>query len=314
MPHVPLVSVIVPMYNEADGAALFFDRLTPILEAITPEWEIICIDDGSKDATFAVLTGYALRDARIRVLKFSRNFGKDIALCAGIDYAAGSAVIPIDADLQDPPELIAEMVAKWREGWKVVLATRKNRSTDAFLKRITAAAFYKVIGSLSTVPIPANTGDFRLLDRQVVEVMRRLPERTRFMKGLFAWVGFTPYTLYYDRTSRAKGETKWNYRRLLQFAFDGIFAFSTLPLRIWTYIGFTISSLAFLYAAFLIIRTLVHGKDVPGYASLMAVMLFIGGIQLISLGILGEYLGRIYNEAKQRPLYVVEEDSRKGKS
>lgn len=297
------------MYNEEEGASLFFEKITPILLGITESWEIICIDDGSSDNTYAILEGFAARDKRIKILSFSRNFGKDTALSAGIDYANGDAVIPIDADLQDPPELIVEMVEKWREGYKVVLATRISRLNDTFLKRLTAFTFYKIIGKMSPVEIPANTGDFRLMDRQVVEVIKRLPERTRFMKGLLSWAGFKTHRLFYHRQQRSGGVTKWNYVRLFTFALDGIFSFTSVPLKIWTYVGLIISTISFLYASFLICRDMLFGIDVPGYASTMVVILFIGGVQLISLGILGEYIARIYNEVKQRPLYVVEKKS-----
>lgn len=226
-------------------------------------------------------------------------------MTAGLDHASGEVVIPIDADLQDPPELIPEMIAKWREGYKVVLATRKSRR-ESWFKRNTALAFYSIMGRMSTVKIPKNTGDFRLMDRQVIEAMKLLPERTRFMKGLFAWAGFSTTVIYFDRPDREIGESKWNYPRLWNFALDGIFSFTTVPLKIWTYLGLIISFCSFIYGTFLIIRTLIHGSDVPGYASLMVVILFLGGIQLMSLGIIGEYIGRIYRETKRRPIYIIE--------
>lgn len=303
----PLLSIIVPMYNESEGIALFFDRILPIMNAITSNWEILCINDGSKDDTLALIKARNAADSRIRYLSFSRNFGKEAALSAGIDHARGQAVIPVDADLQDPPEVIPELVAKWREGFKVVLATRRTRAEDSFGKRLTAAAFYRIIAWLTRFPFPKDTGDFRLMDAQVVEVIRLLPERTRFMKGLFAWVGFTTTQVYFDRAARAAGSAKINYFALWRLAKDGIFSFTTMPLRISTYLGVTISALSFSYAAFLAIRTLIVGKDVPGYASIMVTVLCMGGVQLISVGILGEYVGRIYREAKQRPLYIVEE-------
>ncbi|NEQ67995.1 MAG: glycosyltransferase, partial [Symploca sp. SIO2D2] len=226
-------------------------------------------------------------------------------LTAGIDYAGGAAVIPIDADLQDPPELIEQLVAKWREGYDVVYATRRSRQGESWPKRFTARSFYRTIGWMSPVPIPRDTGDFRLLDRQVVEALKQMPERTRFMKGLFGWAGFKQTSVLFDREPRINGTTTWNYWRLWNFAIDGITSFSFLPLKVWSYIGLVISFLAFLYATFLVIRTLIFGVDLPGYASLMVTVLFLGGIQLITLGIIGEYLGRVYEEVKGRPLYLV---------
>ena len=302
------ISIIVPMHNEEAGIPEFFSRITPILQS-TGEYEIICVNDGSTDNTALLLAERAAADARIKVINFSRNFGKEAALTAGLDYANGAAVIPIDADLQDPPELIPELIAKWHEGFKVVLATRKTRD-ESWLKRKSATLFYKLISRLSNVRIPKNTGDFRLMDRQVVDSIKNLPERTRFMKGLFAWAGFSTTTIYYDRPQRFAGKTSWNYIKLWSFALDGIFAFSTKPLKIWTYLGGVISLFAFVFGAIILLKTLIYGSDLPGYASIMVVILFLGGIQLVSLGIIGEYVGRIYRETKLRPLYIIE--SKKG--
>lgn len=310
----PALSIVVPMYNESEGVAVFFERVVPILDAvqgIQGNWEIICINDGSTDDTLAQLKQRSAADPRIRYLSLSRNFGKEAALTAGLHHAFGQAVIPMDADLQDPPELIPEMIAKWQSGFKVVLATRSKRSDDSWFKRTSAGAFYRIISKLTRFNIPANTGDFRLMDQQVVAVIRLLPERSRFMKGLFAWVGFSTTTLYFERPARARGEAKQSLRALWQLAKDGIFSFTTLPLRISTYLGALISLCSFSYAAYLTIRTLISGVDVPGYTSLMVAILCIGGIQLLSIGIIGEYIGRIYRESKQRPLYVVEEQSKK---
>lgn len=295
------------MYNESAGLELFFGKVLPILERITEAWEIVCVNDGSADDTLHKLKVYAAREPRVRIISLSRNFGKEAALTAGLDHALGQAVIPIDADLQDPPEVIPELVAKWREGYKVVLATRRTRAGDSWMKKRTALAFYRFINHVSATAIPENTGDFRLMDRSVVEVVKRLPERTRFMKGLFAWVGFSTAQIYFDREARAAGQAKQNYVRLFRLAKDGIFSFTTLPLRLTTYLGGMISLAAFFYAAFLIIRTVFFGVDVPGYASIMVVLLLLGGIQLLSIGIIGEYVGRVYREVKHRPLYVVEE-------
>lgn len=302
---MPLISIIVPMHNEEEGIPEFFRRLTPILDSIG-SWEIICVNDGSRDRTLELLKEKAASNNNIRIISFSRNFGKEAALTAGLDHVSGEAVVPIDADLQDPPELIPEMVAKWKEGFKVVLATRKTRA-ESWLKRKSAGAFYAIISKLSTVPIPKNTGDFRLMDRKVVNAIKNLPERTRFMKGLFAWAGFSTTTIYYDRPERFAGETSWNYVKLWSFALDGLFAFSTKPLKVWTYLGGLISVFAFIFGTYILLNTLINGTSLPGYASIMVVLLFLGGIQLMSLGIIGEYVGRIYRETKQRPLYVIEE-------
>lgn len=301
------LSVVVPMYNEEDGLDIFFRRLLPVLDRLDMRYEVVCVNDGSKDETLARLVELRASNPAIKVVGLSRNFGKEIALAAGIDYARGGVIVPIDADLQDPPELIPELVAKWREGFDVVYATRQSRHSDSLVKRATAALFYRSFDRLASTKIPHNTGDFRLIDRCVADVLTRMPERARFMKGLFAWVGFRQTKLLYDREERGAGKSKWKYRKLWNLAIDGIISFSTVPLRVWTYVGLVISSLAFLYAGFLVIRTLVRGVDVPGYASLMVVVLFLGGIQLLTLGIIGEYLGRVYEEVKGRPLYVVSE-------
>lgn len=302
---VPDLSVVVPLHNEEPNVDHLFERIETVLDHLQLPYEIVCVNDGSRDQTLERLIFHHTRNPAIKVVNLSRNFGKEVALTAGIDYAQGQAVIPIDADLQDPPELIADMIQLWREGYDVVCATRRSRHGESWLKRFTANAFYRVIGRISPVPIPRDTGDFRLLDRRVVEVLKQMPERTRFMKGLFAWVGFRQTAIAYDRPQRYKGKTSWNYWRLWNFAVDGITSFSLAPLKVWSYIGIILSFLAFLYATFLVIRTLVSGVDVPGYASLMVAILFLGGVQLISLGILGEYLGRVYEEVKGRPLYLV---------
>ncbi|BAY20377.1 putative glycosyl transferase [Calothrix sp. NIES-2100] len=301
------LSVIVPMYNEEQNIDYLFERLIAALNPLKIKYEIVCVNDGSKDNTLKCLIEHHRRNPAIKVVNLSRNFGKEIALTAGIDYAIGAAVIPIDADLQDPPELIAELIAKWREGYDVVYATRRSRQGESWLKRLTAKMFYQTIERMSPVPIPRNTGDFRLLDRRVVDTLKQLPEHNRFMKGLFAWVGFNQTSILYDRPQRYRGVTKWNYWRLWNFALDGITSFSFVPLKVWSYFGLTLSLLSFLYASFLIIRTLILGIDIPGYASLMVTVLFLGGVQLLSLGIIGEYLGRVYEQVKGRPLYLVRE-------
>lgn len=306
-PLPPMLSVVVPMYNESESVDLFFERIIPVLEAITAEWEIICVNDGSMDTTLEHLRTWHAKEPRVKFISLSRNFGKETALTAGLFHAGGRAVVPIDADLQDPPELIAEMVEQWKAGYKVVLATRRLRSEDSFFKRHTALMFYQLMSKLSHTDIPKNTGDFRLMDHVVIDAIRQLRERTRFMKGLLSWVGYPTTQVYYDRPERAAGESKFNFMSLWKLALDGIFSFTTIPLKVWTYIGAGISLFSFVYAVFLIIRTLLSGSDVPGYASLMVAVLFMGGMQLMSLGIIGEYVGRIYRETKRRPLYLVNE-------
>ncbi|MEB3219524.1 MAG: glycosyltransferase family 2 protein [Nostocales cyanobacterium 94392] len=301
------VSVVVPVYNEESNVDYLFERLTTTLDKLNIKYEIICINDGSKDNTLSLLIQQHYLNPVIKIINLSRNFGKEAALSAGIDFASGAAIIPIDADLQDPPELIGEMINKWREGYDVVYATRRSRRGDTWIKRFTANLFYQIIGQISHVQIPPNTGDYRLLDRCVVEAVKQMPEKTRFMKGIFSWVGFKQTSILYDRPTRYQGITKWNYWRLWNFAIDGITSFSLLPLKVWSYVGVIFSLTAFLYAALLIIRTLIFGIDVPGYASLMVAILFLGGVQLLTLGIIGEYIGRIFEEVKNRPLYLVRE-------
>ncbi|MDJ0533267.1 MAG: glycosyltransferase family 2 protein [Xenococcaceae cyanobacterium MO_207.B15] len=301
------ISVVVPLYNEEENIDYLFTRLLSVLDKLKTSYEIVCVNDGSKDNTLKQLIEHHQENPVIKVINLSRNFGKEIALTAGIDYANGAAIVPIDADLQDPPELIEELVAKWREGYDVVYATRRSRQGETWLKRFTADAFYKTIGKMTSITIPPNTGDFRLLDRKVVEAIKKIPERTRFMKGLFAWVGYKQTSVMFDREPRAAGTTTWNYWKLWNFAIDGITSFSFVPLKIWSYVGLFISFLSLLYASFLVIRTLIFGIDVPGYASLMVAVLFFGGVQLITLGVIGEYLGRVYEEVKGRPLYFVRE-------
>lgn len=305
-PSVEL-SVVVPMHDEEPNIPQFFGRLIPVLEQLGITYEIICVDDGSEDRTLDLLLETRKANPAVKVVSLSRNFGKDIALTAGIEHAAGAALIPIDCDLQDPPELIEEMLKKWREGYDVVLATRRARLGETRLKRATAKLFYRTFRKIADFPIPADTGDFRLMDRRVAAALAMLPERSRFMKGLFAWLGFSQATILYEREPRYAGSSQWNYWRLWNFAIDGITSFSSFPLKIWSYVGLGISLLAFLYAALLFFRTLIKGIDVPGYASLMVTVLFLGGVQLITLGIIGEYLARVYIEVKSRPLYIVRE-------
>jgi glycosyltransferase involved in cell wall biosynthesis len=301
------LSLVVPMYNELAVLDAFFARVIPIVEAVTPRYEVIGVDDGSTDGTLPRLCAMHLANRRIKLVALSRNFGKEAALSAGLDFARGAAVIPIDADLQDPPELIAELVAAWRQGYQVVLARRIDRDGDSVAKRLSARLFYRVINRLSEVPIPEDVGDFRLLDRRVVEALRRMPERMRFMKGLFAWAGFRQTTVEYHRPVRAAGRSKWSYWRLWNLALGGVTSFSTAPLRVWTYVGLTTALSGLIYLGYTLARTLLHGVDVPGYASLICILLVASGLNMIGLGILGEYLGRVFMEVKQRPLYLVAE-------
>ena len=301
------LSVVVPIYNEEPNLDYLFERLETVLIPLQLNYEIVCVNDGSRDNTLICLIHHHQRNPAIKVIDLSHNFGKEIALSAGIDYAKGEAVVPIDADLQDPPELIGELISKWQEGYDVVYATRRFRYGESWLKRLTANGFYRIMGWISPLPMPKNTGDFRLLDRRVVDALKTMGERTRFMKGLFTWVGFRQTAILYDRPQRYKGQTKWNYWKLWNFAVGGIASFSVRPLQVSSYIGLILSSLSFLYASFLVLRTLIFGIDVPGYASLMVAVLFLGGVQLVSLGIIGEYLGRVYEEVKERPLYLIRE-------
>nr|WP_314747649.1 glycosyltransferase family 2 protein [uncultured Campylobacter sp.] len=302
----PTISIIAPCYNEEETIEPFLRRIEEILTQINEPYEIVFINDGSKDNTLNVLLNAKQNFKNIRIINFSRNFGKEAALTAGLDKARGEAAIPIDVDLQDPPELIKELVARWREGCDVVLAKRADRTSDSFAKRVSADLFYKLNGKISNVDIPNNVGDFRLMSKRVVEALKQLPENQRFMKGLFAWVGFKTVAIEYVREKREAGQSSFNGWKLWNFALDGITSFSTLPLRIWLYIGALVSFLSFLYGSFIILKTLIFGVDLPGYASLAVIMLFLGGIQLIGIGILGEYIGRIYSESKRRPSYIIE--------
>ncbi len=301
----PVISVVCPFFNEAAAIPHFFERIVGVLQQEDASFEIVCVNDGSTDGTLSALQqAQQLYDGLV-VVDLSRNFGKEAALTAGLDFARGDAVIPIDADLQDPPELIPEMIAKWREGYEVVLARRVDRSADTLAKRLTASIFYKVHNRISDIALPENVGDFRLMDRLVVEAIKRLPERRRFMKGLFAWVGFKTVCIDYARAERIAGQSKFNGWRLWNFAIEGITAFSIAPLKFWTYVGGLIAFGSVLYALFILVRTLVYGVVLPGYASLLVAILFLGGVQLVGIGLLGEYVGRVYFEAKQRPIYVV---------
>ena len=309
--NAPVLSLIVPVKDEEEAIAFFVEQVTQALGAIDDpaarEFEIMFVDDGSTDGTMDEIRRAFAAEPRVRALSLSRNFGKEAALSAGLDHARGQAVVPMDVDLQDPPEVIGPMLAKWREGFDIVYGVRTNRETDSLPKRLTADLYYRAHNRLSNDKIPEHAGDFRLLDRKVVDVIRQMPERNRFMKGLFAWAGFRQTSVTYRRQPRQVGKTKFNYWKLWTFALDGITSASTVPLRVWSYIGGTVALFALAYAGFVVVRTLIWGVQVPGYASMMVAILFLGGLQLLSLGILGEYVGRILIEAKHRPLYVVRE-------
>lgn len=300
------VSIIVPFFNEGKGVNCFYEALFPVLNQM-PEYyfEVVCIDDGSRDDTLEKLIAVTGKDPRFHVIELSRNFGKEAALTAGLEAATGDAVIPIDADLQHPPSLILDMIKEWSNGAEVVLARMKDRNSDPFLKRKTSEMFYRFHNCISSIHIPANVGDFRLMDRIVVEALKQLPEQHRFMKGLFAWVGFKTVTLDYDRNDRKAGTTKFSVWKLWNFAIEGFTSFSTAPLKILSYIGALGAFFTLIYAIFIISKTLIYGIDVPGYASLLVAILFFGSLQLISAGILGEYIGRIYMESKHRPIYLI---------
>ena len=305
-PADPLLSLVVPVFNEEESIDLYLDTVPPLMERDGFRFEIVFVNDGSRDNTLAHLLDRAALDRRLRIVNLSRNFGKEAALTAGIDHARGDVIVPMDIDLQDPPELIGPFMARWREGYDVVYGVRTQRTWDTAAKRLSANWFYRVFNSMSPVRIPENVGDFRLVDRRAVEVLRQLPERNRFMKGLFAWVGFNAVGVPYERPQRAAGSSKFNLWRLWNFALDGVVSFSTAPLRAWFYVGVVIAAISVLYALFIITRVLIFGIDTPGYASLLIAVLLMGAIQLLSLGIIGEYLGRLFLEVKGRPIYVVE--------
>ena len=305
------LSIIIPVKDEEEAIPLCVERVRRVLEGLADpagrSWEMLFIDDGSTDGTLPAIRAAHAADPRVRAISLSRNFGKEAALSAGLDHARGRAVVPLDVDLQDPPEVLGDMLAKWREGHEIVYGVRNNRESDSLPKRLTADLYYRAHNYLSADKIPEHAGDFRLLDRKVVDVIRAMPERNRFMKGLFAWTGFRQASVTYTRVPRQVGETKFNYWKLWTFALDGITSASTVPLRVWSYLGAVVALLSFGYAVFIVIQTLLSGVDVPGYASLMVAVLFMGGLQLLSLGVLGEYVGRILVETKHRPLYIVRE-------
>ncbi len=305
------ISLIIPVHNEEAAITPFLEAIRQTIDPLRDDgilFEFIFINDGSKDSTLDCLIEAQRNEPRLRIIDLSRNFGKEAAMTAGLDACQGDAAIPIDVDLQDPPVVIPALIAKWREGFDVVLAKRANRSSDSFLKRNTAAMFYRLHNMIASQEIPQNVGDFRLIDRQVIDALKQLPERRRFMKGLFAWVGFNTAVVEYVRETRVAGYSKFSGWRLWNLALEGITSFSSVPLEIWTYVGASISVASFGYGLLTIFKTLYFGVEVPGYASLLVSMLFLGGIQLIGIGILGQYLGRVYAEIKGRPIYIVRRD------
>lgn len=305
MATAPVLSVVVPMHNEAGNVDAFFHRLLPALDRLSIAYEVVCVDDGSTDATWGNLLVWRAREPAVRLLSLSRNFGKEIALTAGIDAAGGDAVVLIDADLQHPPELIETFLAKWQAGYEMVYAQRRDRSTDGWLRRQASHAFYWTFGRLADVEMPNGAGDFRLLDRKVVDALKSMPERARFMKGLYAWVGFRHTGVPFDPEQRHDGRSTFGMSRLFRFAMDGLVSFSTAPLKACGYLGALIAFPSVIAGFYFLFRTLILGVDVPGYASLIVAVMVLGGVQLLSLGVIGAYIGRLYEETKQRPLYIL---------
>ncbi|UTX51723.1 glycosyltransferase family 2 protein [Candidatus Saccharibacteria bacterium TM7i] len=302
------ISILIPAYNEEAVLDKLFIRLSKLANQEKEyDFEFFFVNDGSRDKTLEIIKDYAEKDTRVSYVNFSRNFGKEIAMIAGLDHVRGDATVIIDADLQDPPELIPDMIKLWEEGYDDVYAKRRSREGETWFKKTTSKLYYKSLQKVTNIPIQEDTGDFRLLDRRVVEALKLFRESQRNTKAMFSWVGFNKKEILYDRDPRAAGETKWNYVKLINLAIDGITSFTTAPLRISTVLGVIVSVFAFLYLLFLVIRTTFFGTDLAGYPSMMAVILFLGGVQLLSLGIIGEYIGRIFNETKYRPLYLVEE-------
>lgn len=302
------ISILIPAYNEEPVLDKLFTRLANLANDTKDyNFEFLFVNDGSKDKTLDIIKDYAEKDPRVSYVNLSRNFGKEIGMIAGLDHVQGDATVIIDADLQDPPELIPQMITLWEQGYDDVYAKRKSRDGESWLKKFTSKMYYKTLQSVTRIPIQEDTGDFRLLDRRVVEALKEFRESQRNTKAMFSWVGFHKKEILYDRDPRAAGETKWNYLKLVELAIDGITSFTTAPLRIATYAGILVSFFAFIYLLYLVIRTAILGTDLAGYPSMMAVILFLGGVQLLSLGIIGEYVGRIFNETKQRPLYLIEE-------
>ncbi len=299
------ISIVVPFYNEGANVRALFVRLVPVLESLGMRWEILCVNDGSRDDTLLHLVEMTRRHPTVRVIDLSRNFGKEAALTAGLAHASGGAVVPMDGDLQHPPELIPDLVAKWREGFEMVSAVRRSRADQSAASRAFAKSFYWLFKRLAKIELVEGAGDFRLLDRKIVDILNQMPERNRFMKGLFAWVGFRQTSVPFDVAERAIGHSKWGFWRLLRFALAGLTAFSNFPLKVWGAVGAAISACAFVYIVIRLLRTAIYGVDVPGYESIIIAVLFLGGMQLLTLGIIGDYMGRMFDEVKGRPLYVI---------
>jgi glycosyltransferase involved in cell wall biosynthesis len=308
MKHRKKISLLIPAYNEQEALRHLYERLNKLAGETTDyDFEFLFVNDGSRDKTLEIIKTYAEKDTRIAYVNLSRNFGKETAMIAGLDHVTGDATVIIDADLQDPPELIPQMIELWEQGYDDVYARRTSRKGETWLKKITSKTFYKVLQKSTRIPIQQDTGDFRLLDARCVEALRQIRESQRYTKGMFSWIGYKKKEITYNRDPRVAGETKWNYFKLVDLAIEGIVSFTTSPLRFSTYTGLVVSFFAFAYMLYLVVRTLFFGTDLAGYPSMMAAILFLGGVQLLSLGVIGEYIGRIFNETKNRPLYFVEE-------
>jgi polyisoprenyl-phosphate glycosyltransferase len=305
-PDAPELSLIVPVYNESDNLRPLLARLIPALSCVE-SFEIVFVDDGSRDDTLAVLRALNAEDARVRAVSFSRNFGKEVAIAAGVDAARGRGAVIMDADLQHPPEAIADFVAKWREGYKNIYGVRQSRDTDSPSRRWLTGQFYRLFAAFGEIRLPEGAGDFRLLDRVALDALKALRERARFSKGLYAWIGFKSIGVPFTVAERHSGESKFSYRKLTRFAFDGIFSFTTVPLKAWTYVGAVVAAFALINAVYYLLEVMLRGVDVPGFASLIVSIMFFAGVQMISLGVLGEYIGRVFAEVKGRPLYLVAE-------
>lgn len=309
-PDPTLLSVVAPAYNEETVLTHFIDRVTEAMAPLNVPFEIVLVNDGSTDGTLRLMDSLAAKDDRITVVNLSRNFGKETALTAGIAYAQGDAVLVLDADLQDPPELAVQFLAAYREGFDMIYGRRTVRHGETFIKRATADGFYRLMRRIGPVPLPENVGDFRLMSRRAVDALLELDEHHRFMKGLFAWIGFPTKAIDYERAPRHSGETKWNYWKLINLSIEGITSFTIVPLRVTSVVGFAVAFMTFLYGAWLLGRTIIYGDPVAGFPTLILTVLFLGGMQLIALGVIGEYLGRVFNETKRRPLFFVESVTR----
>ncbi len=305
--NTTLISILAPCYNERDNIERFIESVSIVMEQVEADFEIVFIDDGSEDDTLQLLTRLSHDNPHLKAISLSRHFGKEAALTAGLDLTNGDATIPMDVDLQDPVDLIPLMVEKWKQGAEVVMAKRRDRRADTLFRRSTARGFYKLISFLSSTPMPRDVGDYRLMDKVVVQAVRQLNERNRFMKGLLSWPGYRTEVIEYDRPERASGRSKWRKWALFNYALDGIFSFSTAPLRMWTYFGLLLSFFSLCYLLYTVFKTLIFGVDLPGYASIVSIILFFSGMNLIGLGILGEYLGRVFIEVKQRPVYLIKQ-------